>query len=132
MAENEQELDFEFALPDESAVDQFTSGDDEVDDYFHSRRWFNEEDGKSSPPTYKFCDENRVIGFAAVAFRETPHLTDDSPEKEEYLVIYVVGVSKDLHGVENPNVEGESYAVTLFRTLERFARQKEGVVGLSL
>ena len=86
----------------------------------------NQEDGKSAPPTYKFSDDDKVVGFAAVAFRNCPHPVDSASEVAKYLV------SEDLHGVENPNVKGESYAVTLFRTLERFAREKEGVVALSL
>ena len=129
---SKSELDFEYALPNDPSIDQFVSGDVEVDRYFHSRQWFNDEQGKSSPPTYKFCDGARVIGFAAIAFRNCPHPTDDSPDTAKYLVVYVIGVSEDLHGVENPEKPGESYAVTTFRTLERFAREKEGVVGLSL
>lgn len=49
-----RELNFEFALPNDPALDEFESGVTEVDDNFRSRKWFHDGTGKASPPTYKF------------------------------------------------------------------------------
>ncbi len=126
------ELQYEYASPSDPEIDEFTSGDDEVDRYFHSRQWFDDGSGKASPPTYKFCDGDELVGFASVAFSNSPHPTDGSADKAKYLVVYVVGIREELRGVKNPHASDETYARTLFRTLERFGREKEGVVGMSL
>lgn len=93
------ELQYEYAIPSDPEIDEFASGDDEVDKYFHSRQWFDDGSGKASPPTYKFCDGDKLVGFAAVAFGNSPHPTDESSEKAKYLVVYVVGAHEKLHGV---------------------------------
>lgn len=121
------ELQYEYAIPSDPDIDEFASGDDEVDRYFRSRQWFDDGSGKMSPPTYKFCDGDDFVGLASVAFRDNPHAADGSPTKAEYLVVYVVGVHEELQGAKNPNASDETYAVTLFRTLERFGREKEAL-----
>lgn len=126
------ELQYAHTIPSDPEIDEFTSGDDEVDKYFHSRHWFDDGSEKTSPPTYKFCDGDEFVGLASVAFRDNPHPTDESSTTAKYLVVYVVGVREELHGVKNPNASDETYAATLFRTLERFGREREGVVGMSL
>lgn len=126
------ELHYEFAVPNDPEIDEFSSGDDEVDKYFHSRQWFDDGSEQTSPPTYKFYDGNEFIGLASVAFRNNPHPADESSTKAKYLVVYVVGVREQFQGVKNPDGSNETYAVTLFRTLDRFGREKTDVVGMSL
>jgi hypothetical protein len=129
---SESELQYEFAIPSDPDVDNFESGDDEVDKYFRSRQWFDDKFEKTSPPTYKFCDGKNVVGFASVAFRNCPHPTEESSTKAKYLVVYAVGVRKELHGTKNPHAVDETYAMTLFRTIFRFGLERAGVVGVSL
>ena len=126
------ELTFRFTLPSDEDLDDFESGVDEVDDYFRKRQWFNEGKDKAAPPTYTFFSEDGDrIGYAAVAFRRYPHPNDNADEKNQYLVIYVVGVDRAFRGKFNARL-GETFAKSIFRTLTRFAEEKEECAGLSL
>jgi GNAT superfamily N-acetyltransferase len=123
-----------FALPDDPDLDLFESGVEEVDSYFRSRQWFNAEKGKAAPPTYQFLTEEggEVVGYAAVAFRNCPHPDDAAAERAKYLAVYVTGVHQRFQGQKNPRAPGESFAASMFRQLEQFARDKAGCVGLFL
>ncbi len=123
-----------FALPDDPDLDTFASGVREVDAYFRSRQWFNVEKDRAAPPTYQFltAPDGEVVGYAAVAFRNCDHPHDGAGTRSRYLMVYVAGVHSRFQGVENPNAPGESYAVSIFRVLEDFARKKQGCVGLTL
>ena len=126
------ELEHRFTLPDDEDLDDFESGVDEVDDYFRTREWFNVGRGKAAPPTYSFLSEDgERVGYAAVAFRENPHPNDASPRTAKYLVVYVVGVDQNFQGAKHPET-GQTYAVMIFKTLTRFARDRGGCAGLSL
>lgn len=124
----------QYALPDDPDLDDFDSGVEEVNRYFRSREWFNTLKGKYSPPTYQFRaqEEGKVIGYAAVVFKNQPHPQDNAITKSKYLVIYVAGLYARFHGVKNPRAPEETYATSMFRVLEQFARDKEDCVGLSL
>lgn len=106
----------------------------EVDTYFRSRQWFNVVKGVAAPPTYQFltAEDGEVVGYAAVAFRNGDHPHDGSGNRARYLMVYVAGVHARFQGCENPNAPGESFAVSIFRVLEGFARDKQGCVGVSL
>ena len=105
-----------------------------MDDYFRSRQWFNAAKGKAAPPTYQFLTEEggEVVGYAAVTFRNCAHPDDSSLDKARYLAIYVTGVHQRLHGKKNPRAPEESFAVSIFRQIEGFARDKAGCRGLFL
>ncbi len=122
------------ALPDDPDLDAFRSGVDEVDEYFRSRRWFKADRGRSAPPTYQFRThrEGDIIGYAAVSFRGCAHPDDSSSHRARYLVIYAAGLHSRFHGIENPLAPGERFATPMFRVIERFARDREGCVGLYL
>lgn len=123
---------FQIADPADPDIDSFSSGDAEVDSYFRGRSWFNAKDGKCSPPTYQFRTGTKVLGYAAATFANQPHPIDASKTKAKCFAIYVVGVHKHFRGVKNPQAPIESYAVSIFRQLEKFAREKPECVGLSL
>jgi ribosomal protein S18 acetylase RimI-like enzyme len=127
-------LDFQPADPADSDIDAFTSGVAEVDDYFRTRRWFNVSKKKASPETYRFrsLDGSTVVGYASAAFGNRAHPKNGASEKARYLVVYVVGVHEHLQGRRNPDNKDESYATSIFRILERFAREKDGCRGLML
>lgn len=126
------ELKYRFTLPSDEDLDEFDSGVDEVTNYFRKRVWFSTDQNAASPPTYTFVDgAGNRIGYAAVAFRKCPHPNDKANEKKRYLVVYVVGVDRTFHGQVNAQL-GETYARTIFRTLTRFAEEKDGCEGLSL
>lgn len=124
----------QLALPDDPDLDTFQSGVAEVDDYFRSRVWFNTQKGKSSPPTYQFrTDEGGdIVGYAAANWRRSGHPEDASEDRAKYLVIYAAGLHVQFHGVPNPKAPTESFATSMFRVLEQFARDKEGCAGLYL
>jgi ribosomal protein S18 acetylase RimI-like enzyme len=127
-------LDLRWALPDDPDLDRFTSGVPEVDVFFRGRRWFLEEKGKASPPTYQFFlpRSGEVVGYASVSKRRCGHPTDDSNAKARYLAIYVVGLHERFQGVELPGVVGTSIAAALFAQVEQIARTAPGCVGLYL
>lgn len=124
----------QFALPDDPDLDVFESGVEEVDRYFRSREWFSAAKGKAAPPTYQFKthDGGEIVGYAAVAFRKCGHPNDDATDKAKYLAVYVAGVYRAFQGKKNPRSPDESFAVSLFRTLERFASDKQDCRGLYL
>lgn len=113
-------------------LDDFNSGDPEVDKYFSSRQWF--VGGKYSPETYQFrtADNSDVVGYAAAGFRNLRHPEETSEVKARYLAIMAVGIHKHLHGHTNPAATGDTYATSLFNILERWAREKPQTVGLHL
>lgn len=123
---------FQIADPADLDLDSFSSGDEEVDSYFSSRSWFSTADGKCSPPTYRFSVGTELLGYAAATFAKQVHPSDASATKARYFAVYVVGVSERFKGCKNPQAPSESYAVSIFRQLERFAREKPDCVGLSL
>lgn len=128
----DNELDFRFTNPVDGDLDTFESGVVEVNQYFRRRTWFKHDKGRASPPTYTFFDASGArVGYAAVSFGKCPHPHDRAVDKEKYLVIYVVGVDLAFQG-RRFAPSGTSYATTIFRTLIRFAREKEDCVGLSL
>lgn len=124
----------DWALPDEPALDAFASGDDEVDGYFRSRRWFDLKTGRAKPPTYRFsvAPGEDVIGYATVSFSKMPHPIGDATEKALYLVVYVVGINQRWQGIAHPERPGESLAVSIFEFLRAKAAENERCVGLYL
>ena len=127
-------LYIQFALPDDPDLDGFVSGSEEVDRYFRSRRWFNTTAGKAAPPTYQFltCEGGDIVGYAAVSFRQCSHPGDACDEQAKYLVVYAAGLHERFHGQKNPRTPDESFAESMFRVLEGFARDKPDCVGLYL
>lgn len=127
-------LFYELALPDDPELDRFDSGEEEVDAYFRSRRWFNAERGGAAPPTYVFRTEaaGPVVGYAAVSFRNAEHPDDRSSSRAKYLMIYVVGVNRPYQGQRNPLAPGETFAASIFLVVEGFAASKAGCAGLCL
>ena len=125
---------YEYALPDDPELDRFDSGDDEVNAYFRSRRWFNAERGQAAPPTYVFrtVPGGPVIGYAAVSPRSAGYPDDQSTSQARYMMIYVVGVNRRFQGQRNPLAPVETFAASIFAVIEGFAASKEGCVGLSL
>jgi ribosomal protein S18 acetylase RimI-like enzyme len=122
----------DFASNEDADLDSFSSGLEEIDEYFRSRQWFNVEKKKASPPTYRFRarETGEVFGYAAVVFKNEAHPHEGAAERARYLTIYAVGVHRRFHG-RLLNAEG-SYSECMFRELERMAREKFGCVGLSL
>lgn len=127
-------LHFEFAPPDDPELDRFESGEEEVNAYFRSRQWFNEEKGQAAPPTYVFRTEagGPVVGYAAISFRNVEHPDDRSASRAKYLMIYVVGVNRPFQGQRNPRAPEETFAASIFAAVEGFAMAKAGCAGLSL
>ena len=114
-------------------LDVFESGNSEVDLFFKSRRWFNADKGKAAPPTYQFAGpKGEVVGYAAASFRACACPTDGSESKAKYLVVYAAGLHSRFHGKLDPETDGETFAVSIFRVLEEFARAKNGCAGLYL
>ena len=124
----------QFAIPDDPDLDVFASGDDEVDGFFRSRRWFSAEKGQASPPTYVFrtTEGGSVVGYAAVSFRNAEHPDDSSATRARYLMIYVVGVNTAFQGKRNPLAPAETFAASIFGVIQGLAGAKQGCVGLSL
>ncbi|MBI2377325.1 MAG: GNAT family N-acetyltransferase [Deltaproteobacteria bacterium] len=124
----------QLALPSDADLDEFTSGNTEVDEYFSKRRWFDTGKNEHSPPTYQFrtAEHGEVVGYAAVAFRSGPHPNDNSTTRAKYLVVYVAAVHSRFAGQRNPARPSESFAASMFSILEAIARAKAGCVGLSL
>lgn len=121
----------ELADPADAAVDAFECGDGEVNHYFTSRSWFR--DGKLSPPmTYQFrtTSGGPIVGYAAVAPKNTPHPSDGDVGKAKYLVIYAVGVNMPFQGALFQETPKETYAAAIFRFLE--GKRPANCVGLSL
>ncbi len=127
-------LFYEYALPDDPDLDRFDSGEEEVNTFFRSRRWFNAEKGLAAPPTYVFRTERGgpVVGYAAVSFRNAEHPNDRSATRAKYLMVYVVGVNRSYQGQRNPFAPGETFAASIFAVIEEFAAAKAGCVGMSL
>lgn len=123
-----------FALPDDPALDAFCSGDAEVDAYFRSRRWFNPEKALAAPPTYAFhfAPGGPLVGLAAIAFRNAPHPTDDSPRRAKVLMVYALGVGQPFQGQPNPLAPHQTAAASIIDILHGFAAAKEGCLGLAL
>lgn len=128
------EIHIQHALPNDPDVDALDSGNAEVDRYFHSRTWFDVGKGKASPATYQFRTRpgGAVVGYAAAAFRNQAHPTDDGGVRARYLVIYALGVHRHFQGVENPAAPGQRYAATIMDALVERARDRAGCVGVSL
>ena len=124
----------QFALPDDLYLDVFVSGDEEVDGWFRSRKWFNATKGKASPPTYVFrtAQDGDVVGCASVAFRKMEHPEDASSQRAKYLMVYVVGVNIGFHGQRNPQAPDETFAASIFGVIEALAMKHSDCVGLSL
>ncbi|MCB9663784.1 MAG: GNAT family N-acetyltransferase [Alphaproteobacteria bacterium] len=122
------------ALPDDPDLDALDCGVAEVDRYFRSRVWFDDRKGRASPATYQ-CRTGPgglVVGYAAAAFRNQAHPTDDGFERARYLVLYALGVHRQFQGVRNPADRGRSHAATILVALEEMGRQRSDCVGLSL
>jgi hypothetical protein len=114
-----KEIFFEFALPTDPFLDQFSSGYQVTDNYFRNREWFKAEKGCSSPPTYVFrvAEAGPVVGYSAVAFRKQPHPDNASDTKARYLVIYMIGVDQEFQGTPNPLAPGKTYAASVMAGL---------------
>lgn len=127
-------LFYEYALPDDPELDRFDSGEEEVNAYFRSRRWFNAEKGQAAPPTYVFRTEQGgpVVGYAAVSFRNAEHPDDRSATRAKVLMVYVVGVNRPYQGQRNPRAPDQTFAASIFGVIEGFAASKMGCVGMSL
>ncbi|MCC6874261.1 MAG: GNAT family N-acetyltransferase [Sandaracinaceae bacterium] len=120
-----QVLAHRLALPDDPDLDQFSSGNPEVDRYFVNRAF-----GKGKLTTYQFfLPDGSKVGYAAVAIRKTPDPTDASTTKAKYLVVYAFGLHQRFQG--SRNAAGDTLAVQAFRLLEEEARNA-GCAGLSL
>jgi ribosomal protein S18 acetylase RimI-like enzyme len=122
-------------LPSDPDVDDFGCGDPEVDNYFVGRHWLK-PGGKVSPTVYKFQDaaSSAVVGYAAAALGNCPHLIDASTVKARYLRIDAAGLNTAFQGLRPPN-DSATYAEHVFRELEALARAQrlaKGCVGLSL
>ena len=122
----------EHALPTDEDVDAFRSGNPEVDNFFHARKWIN-KNGEVSPATYKLraAENNELVGYASAAFRNVAHPDNSSTKKAKYLVIYAAGVCSHLQGVK-PEGSDETFATLSFRFLEGLALGDSKCVGLSL
>lgn len=127
-------IHIQHALPNDPDLDALDSGNAEVDRYFRCRSWFDVAKGRAAPATYQFRTRpgGAVVGYAAAAFRNQAHPTDNGAERARYLVIYALGVHRHFQGVGNPAVPGERYATTMMRDLVDLARQKPDCVGVSL
>jgi ribosomal protein S18 acetylase RimI-like enzyme len=128
------EIFFEFALPDDPFLDQFSCGYETADNYFRSRKWFKADKGRSSPPTYVFrvAKGGPVVGYCAFDFGKQLHPDNASNTKAKYLVIYMIGVDRAFQGTQNPLAPGQTYAVSIMAALEEIAREKAKCVGMSL
>ncbi len=128
------EIFFEFALPDDPFLEQFSSGYERTDAYFRSREWFNPGKGRSAPPTYVFrvAEGGPVVGYCSFDFGKQPHPDNGSETKARYLVIYMIGVDQAFQGIQNPLAPGQSYAASIMAVIEGTARAKQSCVGLSL
>ncbi|MBI4821695.1 MAG: hypothetical protein HY791_35875 [Deltaproteobacteria bacterium] len=124
----------ELALPTDPDLDQFSSGNSEVDAYFSKREWFNSAKNEHAPPTYQFrtAQNGEVVGYAAAAFRNNPHPDDSSTTKAKYLVVYVAAVHSRYAGQRNPAAPSETFSSSMFAILDSMARAKAGCVGLCL
>lgn len=120
------------ALPDDPALDEFKSGDGEVDHYFRTRAWWKASKGKASPPTFQFVtgSDDTVVGYAAVARKTVPHPWDSSLESARYLIVYALGVNVKYHGAEIDG--GTTYALAVLDMLVSEARSAVDCRGLSL
>ena len=127
-------IHIQHALPNDPDIDALDSGIAEVDRYFQSRDWFDAGKGKASPATYQFRTRphGAVVGYAAAAFRNQAHPTDDGSERARYLVIYALGIHRHFQGMENPAAPGQRYAATVMTTLKALARDRADCAGLSL
>lgn len=85
---------FTLADPQAPELDAFSSGNDEVDRYFKARGWIKA--GKYSPATYEIRTGigSAVVGYAAYAFKNMPHVDALESDKGRYLVIYALGLSE--------------------------------------
>ena len=116
---------------DDADLDTFDTGDDEfaleVNAFFRNRGW------KKIPGAIclQFGTRTEIVGYAAIGERSIPHPSQESVETADYVIIYVMGVTRALHGEHDPGApDGTSFAMTIFRTLETgFAK---GLTGLSL
>lgn len=122
------------ALPDDPALDEFESGDREVDHYFRTRAWWKGSKGKASPPTFQFVtgSDDSVVGYAAVAWKTAPHPWDSSLEFARYLVVYAFGVNAEYHGAEIDGAGGITYALAMLEMLISEAWSAVDCRGLSL
>jgi ribosomal protein S18 acetylase RimI-like enzyme len=123
----------QLALPDDPDLDDFDSGVAGVTEYFRRRTWFDAGKHAHAPPTYQFRTEadGEVVGYAAVSPKKLPHPEESSPARARYLVIYVVGLHRHFQGRRHEPYSEQTYAVSVFRVLERLAREA-GCVGMSL
>ncbi len=123
-------MEYELLAPTDIGIDDFHSGNAEVDRFFKSRTWFNLQKNLASPPTYKFTDpDGKVIALVSVAFRRQAHPTDDSIEKALYLVVYAIGLNQEFQGVRFGE---KSYAEHVFAQLETMATSESKCFGVSL
>lgn len=125
---------FLYAMPDDPNLDSFQSGDEEVDAFFISRKWYSTEKKKTSPPTYVFHTQEggETIGYAAVSYQNAGHPYEVSSTRARYLTVYAVGLNIRFQGVKNPQFPDETYAASIFREIERMAREKPDCIGISL
>ena len=124
----------ELAVPDDSFLDIFCSGQERVDQYFHTREWLAEKSKGGSLTTYVFRagEAGPVVGYAAVSFRNQPHPDDASSSKAKVLVISMLGVDQAFQGQMNPSTKDQSYAASVMADLEERARSKANCVALKL
>lgn len=122
------------ALPTDVDLDDFESGDAEVDAFFRSRKWFNAEKGVCAPPTYVFrsTPSGPAIGYAAVAVRQVSDPDDSSSSTARYFTIYAVGINRRYQGERNPMAPGQTYAASILEAIEGIARETTKCKGVSL
>lgn len=125
-------LAVEHALPDDPAIDTFTSGDVEVDAYFHSRQWFHAASKQASPPTFALrSQEGGLVTLVTVGFRRAPWPADTSWQART-LTVYALGVGLEFQGQRNPMAPEETYAASVTAVVERMGREKADCLGLAL
>lgn len=124
----------EFALPDDPQLDDFDSGDTEVNAYVRSCRWFNAEKGQTAPPTYLFREDKNgpLVGFATVSVGNVELPDDQSATRAKYLKIFALGVNQQYHGRKCGLAPDKSYAAAIIAQLQDFALSKPGCVGFYL
>ncbi len=127
----EDGLELSLVLPTDPGIDTFHCGAEEVDDYFKKREWFRID--RYSPPTYCLRDsEGQMVGLVSLGFRKCGLERDTQSAQERFLVVYAVGIDTRFQGSPNPSGRGSTYAVTLFRLIERVALDAKTCVGLYL
>lgn len=122
----------DLASPTDEALDSFDCGDDEVNEHFRKRRFFDE---KWTPTSrgYKFQDESAsCVGFMHLSFARAP-LRDEASDTGRFLVVFAFGVGLPFQGQTDPtDPDGRRFAAVLMGEAVKFAKAKKDCLGVSL